>query len=107
MRKELEFCWYRGLQEIWAVSERVLLVKIAAKLVNLNIIQVYAPTSDHPDEEVEQFYGMAEEARRQCKNNEITFIMRDLNAKVGEGRLGRVLGPFGLREKNERGERCI
>lgn len=34
---------------------------------------------------------MANEVRRQCKNNEVNIIMEDLNAKVEERRQGRVL----------------
>ena len=37
----------------WQVSERAKLVKIAAKPIGLNIIQVYAPTGDHSDNEVD------------------------------------------------------
>ena len=37
-------------------SDRALLLKLNAKPVNLNIIQVYAPTADKDDDEVESFY---------------------------------------------------
>ena len=40
----------------WQVSKRVIIVKIEAKLIGLNIIQVYAPTSDHSDSEIDEFY---------------------------------------------------
>ena len=40
----------------WHVSERVILVKINAKPTGLNIIQVYAPTGDHSDDQVDAFY---------------------------------------------------
>ena len=33
--------------------------------------------------------------------------MGDLNAKVGEGRFDNVVGEYGLRQRNERGERFI
>ena len=33
--------------------------------------------------------------------------MGDLNAKVGEGRSGKIVGDFGLGVRNERGERFV
>ena len=40
----------------WHVSERVIIVKITAKPIGLNIIEVYVPTGDHGDDEVDLFY---------------------------------------------------
>ena len=40
-----------------ALSDRVLILKIASKPVNLVIIQVYAPTSTSSDEDTDQFYN--------------------------------------------------
>ncbi|XP_030754468.1 craniofacial development protein 2-like [Sitophilus oryzae] len=37
-------------------SDRTALLKLRARPSNLNIIQVYAPTPDSPDQEVERFY---------------------------------------------------
>ena len=36
------------------------MVKIATKPVGLNIIQVYAPTGDHSDDDVELFYEQSD-----------------------------------------------
>lgn len=90
-----------------ALSDRVILVKIAGKPIDLNIIQVYAPTGDHPDDEVEEFYDIMGQALRHCKPNEIIIVMGDLNAKIGEGRQGEVVGPYGLGDRNERGDKWI
>ena len=89
----------------WAVSDRVLVVKIKGKPFDINIVQVYAPTSERDEDEVDEFYDKVDEVLDQCKNHEITIVMGDVNAKVGEGRLGEAVGPFGLGERNERGER--
>ena len=40
----------------WQVSQRVMLIKISAKPVGLNIIQVYAPTSDYGQSDMDEFY---------------------------------------------------
>ena len=91
----------------WQVSKRVMLIKITAKPVGLNIIQVYAPTTDYSDSEVEEFYEQVDSVRRQCKAEEVTIVMGDLNAKVGRGSGGTVVGQFGLGVRNERGDRWV
>ena len=90
----------------WAVSDRILLVKLKGK-PNINIIQTYAPTSDSTEEELDEFYDQLDEARRQCKNHEIVIVMGDMNAKVGNAEVEDIVGPFGLGVTNERGERWI
>ena len=89
----------------WQVYERVILVKIDAKPTALNIIQVYAPTGDHSEEEVDAFYEQLDSVRSRCKPGELTLVMGDLNAKVGAARSGTVVGSFGLGERNERGDK--
>lgn len=97
----------RCMMGYMAISDRVLLVKLAGKPININIIQVYAPTADRPEEELDEFYEMMEQAMRQCKPHEINLVMGDLNAKIGQGREGEVVGQFGLGVRNERGERLV
>ena len=41
-----------AVQGYWPISERVMMVKIAGNPYDLAIIQVYAPTSEHSDEEI-------------------------------------------------------
>lgn len=77
-----------------AISDRVILVKLAGKLININIIQVYAPTTDHSEEEFDEFYEIIEKPIRQCKPHEIILVINDLNAKIGKGNEGEVVGPY-------------
>jgi hypothetical protein len=97
----------KSCKEYWAVSTRVLMVKIQARPFNINIIQVYAPTEEHSEEEIEQFYVDLNSAIKACKSQEIKIVMGDLNAKVGKGASGYAVGPNGLGERNERGDRWV
>ena len=60
------------------VSVRIALVKLKAKPFDLNIIQVYAPTSASTEEELEEFY---EELDKCNKDHELDIVMGDFNAK--------------------------
>ena len=91
----------------WTLSDRVLLVKIQGHPFNLAIVVVYAPTAESTEEEIDSFYDILEKAKSQCKTNEITIIMGDLNAKVGSGREGKTVGQHGLGERNDRGDRLV
>ena len=95
----------RSLIGYFAVSDRVILVRLRGKPFDVCIIQVYAPTCDYEESAVEEFYMDIMKAKEQCKPHDITIVMGDLNAKLGRGRVEDVVGPFGLGERNERGER--
>ena len=95
----------RSLVGYYAVSERVMLVRLKGKPFDICIIQVYAPTSDYEEEQVEDFYRDVMKAKEQCKPHDITLVMGDLNAKLGGEREEDVVGPFGLGHRNVRGDR--
>ena len=44
-----------------AVSSRIMSISIKANLMNISIIQIYAPTTTHEDQEIEDFYESIEE----------------------------------------------
>ena len=56
-------------------------------------MQVYAPPGAHSEQEMEQFYGELDTAMKQVGSQDIRIIMGDLNAKIGRGREGEVVGP--------------
>ena len=71
------------------------------------IIQVYAPTCEHSDEEVETFYNDVQKAMQQCIRHELVFVMGDLNAKRVRGREDDIVCEYCLDERNSRGDRCV
>ncbi|XP_072402422.1 uncharacterized protein [Diabrotica undecimpunctata] len=90
-----------------ALSDRMILLQLYASPFDLNIIQIYAPTADKEETIMEDFYEQLEILIKATKKNEITLIMGDFNAKVGQSKTGKVVGNFGLGERNERGDRLV
>ncbi|GFN92110.1 craniofacial development protein 2-like [Plakobranchus ocellatus] len=97
----------KAIKGYWALSDRVHLVKIAGKPVDLNIIQVYAPTANSNDEDLDKFYNDLDTAKTQCKSQDPLIIMGDFNAKVGTEKVYDIVGKHGLGIRNEQGEKLI
>ena len=98
---------YKAMNGFRPISERVIVAKFKGKPFDVVIVQVYAPTSDYEDEEVEKFYSDVDLALKSTKSSDVLFVMGDWNARVGNERYKDIIGRYGLDEKNERGERFI
>ncbi|KAI5640839.1 craniofacial development protein 2-like [Phthorimaea operculella] len=102
--------WKDNIKEFIAYSERIAVLKFRVSDKKLlTIIQAYAPTSAHTDEEVEEFYVVL---NRACDENKSAWrlLMGDFNAKVGirqDSDNDAILGPHGLGLRNDRGIRLI
>ena len=71
------------------------------------VVQVYAPTSNAEEAEVEWFYEDLQDLLELTAKKDVLFIIGDWNAKVGSQEIPRVTDKFGLRIWNEAGERLI
>ena len=60
------------------------------------VIQVYAPTSDTEEAEVEQFYEDLQDLLELTLPKDVFFIIGDWNTKAGSQETPRVTGKFGL-----------
>ena len=67
------------------------------------VIQVYAPTSNAEEAEVEQFYEDLQDNVELTPKTDVLFIIGDWNAKVGSQEIPGVTGKFGLEVQNEAG----
>ena len=83
------------------------MIKLQGKPLNISIIQVYAPTQDHEDEEIELLYHEIQTTIKKVKTGYILCASGDLNVKVGNEKTSNTTGQYGLRTRNERGERLI
>ena len=70
--------------------------RLQGKPFNITVIQVYAPTSNAEEAEVELFYEDLQDLLELTPQNDVLFIIGDWNAKVGSQETPGVTGKFGL-----------
>ena len=78
-----------------------------SKPFNIMVIQVYAPTSNAEEAEVEQLYEDLQDLLALTHKKDVLFIIGDWNAKVRSQETPEVTGKFGLGMRNEAGQRLI
>ena len=71
------------------------------------VIQVYAPTSNAEEAEVECFYKDLQDILELTPKKDVLFIIGDWDPKVGSQEIPGVTGKFGLGVQNEAGQRLI
>ena len=77
------------------------------KPFNITVIQVYAPTSNAEEAQVEQFFEDLQGLLELTSKKYVLFIIGDWNARVGSQETRGVTGKFGLGVQNEAGKRLI
>ena len=77
-------------------NDRMLSVRLQGKPFNITVIQVYAPTSNAEEAEVEWFYEDLQDLLELTPKQDVLFIIGDWNAKVGNQETPGITGKFGL-----------
>lgn len=101
--------WSNHITHTKSISDRVIYVclRINSKY-SVKVIQAYAPTSTHDDEEVEVFY---EDVAKAMEDNRAhyQYIVGDFNAKLGkrEEESEISIGNFSHDQRNERGDTLL
>ena len=88
-------------------NDRMISVCFQGKPFNIRVFQVYAPTSNAEEAEVEWFFEDLQDLLELTPKKDVLFIIGDWNAKVGSQETPGVTGKFGLRIRNEAGQRLI
>ena len=78
-------------------------VHFQGKPFNITVIQVYAPTSNAEEAEVEHFYEDLQDLLELTPPKDVLFIIGDWNAKVGSQEIPGITGKFSLGAQNEPG----
>ena len=76
-------------------------VRFQGKPLNITVIQVYAPTSNAGEAEVEWFYEDLQDILELTPKRDVLFIIGDWKAKVGSQELPGITGKFGLGVQNK------
>ena len=82
-------------------------VHVQGKPFNITVIQVYAPTRNAEEAEVEWFCEDLQDLLELTPPIDVLLIKGDWNAKVGSQETPGVTGKFGVGIRNEAGQRLI
>ena len=74
----------------------MILVHFQGKPFTITVIQVYIPTTNAKEAEVDQFY---EDLLELTPTKDVLFIIGDWNAEVGSQEIPGITGKFGLGSK--------
>ena len=94
------------MQYLDAISknDRMISVRLQGKPFNITVIQVYVPTSNVEEAEVERVCEDLQDLLELTPIKDVLFIIGDWNEKVGSQETPAVTGKFGLGMWNEEGE---
>ena len=82
-------------------------VHFQGKPFNITVIEVFAPTTNAEEAEVERFYEDLQDFVELTPKKDVLFIIGDWNAKERSQEISGITGKFGLGVQNETGERLI
>ena len=88
-------------------KDRMISVHLQGKSFNITVIQVYAPTSNAEEAEVERFCEDLQGLLELTPKKDVLFIIGDWKAKVESQETPGVTGKYGLGIRNEAGQKLI
>ena len=79
-------------------------VRFQNKPFNIMVMQVYAPTTNKEEAEVEWFYEDLQDLLELIPKKDVLFTIGDWDAKVGSQEIPRVTGKFCLAVRMKQGK---
>ena len=93
------------MQYLDAISKwQMISVHFQGKPFSIRVIQVYAPTSNAEEVEVEQFYEHLQDLLELTPKKDVLCIIGDWNATVGSQETPGVTGKFALEYRMKQGK---
>ena len=99
--------WSKSVLGCNPKNDKTVSIRFQGKSINITVIQVYAPTADAKENEIEQFYTDLQQLPDAAPKKDAIVIMGDWNAKVGSTTTTRITGKFELGVRNEEGKRLV
>ncbi|XP_051790361.1 craniofacial development protein 2-like [Erpetoichthys calabaricus] len=101
--------YVKSVLEVKSVSGRVMNMKLEIGGVMMNIVSAYAPQVGCAMGEKEDFWSELDEVMNSVPKGQKVVIEADFNGHVGEGNSGdeEVMGRYGVKERNEEGQRIV
>ena len=88
-------------------NDRMISVHFQCKPFNITVIQVYAPTSNAEEAEVERFYEDLQDLLELTPKIDVLCIIGDLNAKVENQEIPEVTGKFEAKWSRAKANRVL
>ena len=82
-------------------NDRIISFLLQGKPLNIQVIQVYAPTSNAEEAEVERFYEDLQDLLELTPKKDVLLTIGHWNEKVGSQETPGATGKFGLEVQNE------
>ena len=88
-------------------NDRMMSVHFQGKPFSVTVLQVYAPTNNAEEADVEWLYGDLQDLLELTPPKYVLFIIGDWNANIGIQETPGVTGKLGLGIQNEAGQMLI
>ena len=91
---------FKQLTNVECYSVRLVFVNVSEQPVDILLVQVYTPTTNHDDDEIEKLYEEISEILHQEGRGQVNAIVMVNFNSIGRGRsTDKVVGPIGLGKK--------
>ncbi|CAF4952644.1 unnamed protein product [Rotaria sp. Silwood1] len=114
LNKQAATAW-KTLGSTWeAVNERIVMVRLACKPINVTVIAIYAPINPKNQQQAssttDPFYADLQATIKKVPKSDMLLIIGDFNARVGQEQHrtnSNVVGPHAVDTINDNGERLV
>lgn len=89
------------------VSERIIVTKLKSDNGSINIVGIYSPENCKPEDVRNKFYEKLQETVDTIPKSEITILLGDFNARVGNSIIAGIKQKYNEHTTNENGELLI
>lgn len=96
-----------NINNVSYISSRIIAVSINTGNQKLNVISIYAPEDNKPQQEREGFYDQLQDTIESITPNETTIILGDFNARIGNDIIPGIKQRFNEDVTNDNGELMI